>query len=201
MARCFRGKAKFVLRDWCQSAKPTWSHEGVSEYCTEKNPQIEASQLVYFAISVFWRAAARSWRIRFHAMRPIRLGKYLEVLRLFLLGKSGSPSECSLSVQISTTETPVLATHFPVSAHAGNAVEHRFYIPGVEFTLSISKHRNRQERHTCIASGNGHPIFTSGAIDGAIRKRFRIRLKTGKDVEFHAYLLRQATAVLQARST
>jgi hypothetical protein len=134
-------------------------------------------------------------------MRAIRLGKYLEVLRLFLLGKSGSPSECSLSVQISTTETPVLATHFPVSAHAGNAVEHRFYIPGVEFTLSISKHRNPQERHTCIVSGKGHPIFTSDAIDGAIRKRFRIRLKTGKDVEFHAYLLRQATAVLQARST
>jgi hypothetical protein len=106
-------------------------------------------------------------------------------------------THCRTPLSVSTRKRIASIRH----PEAGNAVEHRFYIPGVEFTLSISNHRNPQERHTCIASGNGHPIFTSDAIDGAIRKRFRIRLKTGKDVEFHAYLLRQATAVLQARST
>lgn len=173
MRHCYRGKQKFLLPDMLLKEKPLLSDEGTSVYAGAKVKDLDVAALTYFPVSVFWRAAAREWNMRGYKMPPIELGSYEEELRLFLLGKGEFPKNASLTVWVSTKEVPLLVAHFPMSERTENARIHRFYIPGIQFMLALSKQLDESQRKGCIVHGRDNPIWMSGEVEAVIKKRFR----------------------------
>jgi hypothetical protein len=172
MAHCFRGKNKFLLRARLLSVVPIAEGEGLTAYSGASTDEVDVSALCYFPVSVFWRCAARSWNIRRHTSPPLKLGPYQEPIRRFLLGEEPFPSNCSLMVFVCLADVPFLATHFPMSYRTESCIEHRFYIPGIEFRLCISKQLTEAELRMGITTGANSPIFASHDIRNILRQRF-----------------------------
>lgn len=93
MAHCYRGRGRFLLRDSLLEATPSLTVEDTSVYLTAELPLINSAAVTYFAMSVFWRTAVRSWTVRGDTWEPIKLGPYAESIRLFLLGRDTFPAE------------------------------------------------------------------------------------------------------------
>jgi hypothetical protein len=200
MARCFRGKGKFVLRDLFKGLKPNRSFDGVSQYSPGAVEGIDSSQLIYFASSVFWRAAARPWKVRFHQFEPLKLGPLAQGLRSFLLGKESFPANCSLSVQVDTEIVPILATHFPVGSRTDvGGRDYSFYIPGVEFRLATNTQNDPKRMNTCFVRGEGNSIFISDKLNGTIRGRFLRGMGQVESANRKRRLLQQGTIALRSR--
>jgi hypothetical protein len=70
--------------------------------------------ITYFGMSVFWRAAALSWRLGDRGI-GINLGLYAEPFRAFLLGQSGFPDRTALCVLVGIEDRMIEWAMNPVS--------------------------------------------------------------------------------------
>ena len=173
MKQCYRGRGRFWLRDKLMPENAIMAHEGSSVYSGAAIEGVDVAALTYFPLSVFWRTAARSWKLRGQEMPALRLGLYEDALRLYLLDQSPFPENVALTVWVSTADVPLFATHFPISERTETSIVHRFYIPGIQFMLSLGKQLDDSIRRCCIATGVGNPIFTSDKTEAVPRDRFR----------------------------
>lgn len=81
---CWRGETDFPLNAALKAATPiAGSKPDLMIYFGASIPAIDLERIVYFAASVFWRAAVNDW-----GENPIKLdlGPYEDSLRRFLLG-------------------------------------------------------------------------------------------------------------------
>jgi len=126
---------RFPLRELLLSSKPigvgspTFAVYDVGALLAE-----HAEEYLYFAASIFWRAAARSWG---KGMRQFSLGgKYQEQFRLYLLGESEWPQNARLMIHVSSGELLDIFMD-PVGVRIGAVHRHKFYIPGILFILFV----------------------------------------------------------------
>ncbi len=107
-----RGEA-YVLNQMCnrdrfrllERLKVAVNFEFTPREGTYSGPQvgIDTEKMAYFALSVVWRAAARSWRLPFrNTPYQIEVGAYQERLRRYLLGVDSFPSEVAVIVTACT---------------------------------------------------------------------------------------------------
>lgn len=66
-------------------------------YNAAEIPGIDCQKLIYFAVSVFWRAGAHEWPWQGEYVYS-EFGSYLEPMRLFLLDEESFPAGMALSV-------------------------------------------------------------------------------------------------------
>jgi hypothetical protein len=117
LRHCYRGRGRFRLRSLLQGSKPLYSDSNVEIYSASDVSDVRIEQLVYFATSIFWRAAVVDWWASEQRYESIELGsKYQEELRKFLVGEADLSENFAVTVILSRLERPVLAFNFPHSS-------------------------------------------------------------------------------------
>jgi hypothetical protein len=132
MAQCYRD-GTFLLRDTLRGIAPLSANPRISVYRGIEVPGIE--QLVYFGMSVFWRAAAHEWNVLGKDYQ-ISLGPYEEPIRRYLLGETAFPDKVTLFVRVSDGEEKFLnLAYAPESGNRDGFHVHQLLIPGVLFLM------------------------------------------------------------------
>lgn len=137
LAKRLMPDGSFLLRDTLKAATPsrtTGNGDIVYEAATIKD--IRAEQLLYFAASIFWRAAAARWNLPVGHYEKLALPPALtESLRKYLLAERPLPADLVILLHVSAAAKPVQSAFLPYPVRAG-AQEFHFYIPGMLFTLA-----------------------------------------------------------------
>jgi hypothetical protein len=100
LKHCDRGGGRFRLRQILSLNPPIWDRNGFRLYEGATIGDLNTKALVYFGLSVFWRAAVHNWKTPDGEV-GVELGPYEEPLRLFLLGEQPFPSNMVITVRIS----------------------------------------------------------------------------------------------------
>ena len=136
LANCYRPDGTFLLRQALLSSQPAASGSGTTVYKAAEIPRIDCHKLIYFAVSVFWRAGAHEWPWQGGYVHS-GFGSYLEPMRLFLLEEQSFPAGMALSVWVSSLDQFLEITELPTAAKAGGYHIHRFKIAGLAFVLFV----------------------------------------------------------------
>lgn len=100
LRNCYRGKGRFRLRTEVRSRKPLESELGIEAYSTSEE---ELAHLVYFCLSVVWRASLCDWPHRGRNYESIDLGPYQEEIRKFLNDEGEIPTGVALTIILFST--------------------------------------------------------------------------------------------------
>jgi hypothetical protein len=146
MANCYRDEQTFRIREILQSAVPLSDNKEIRIYSGASITELRMDDLVYFAISVFWRAAVHTWRVDGRGY-GISLGPYEEPLRRFLRGETAFPDKFVLAVRVSSRPELLKTAHAPNTGNGRGFHFHRFVIPGLVFVL-LSGGRIPTEHYT-----------------------------------------------------
>jgi hypothetical protein len=174
LENCWQGPSEFRLRNTLQSAASVEPEPGYHVFGGTKIAGVKTPKLVYFAVSVFWRAAARWWRIDKGPLRRLMLGQYEEHLRLFLLGQGGRlPAGVALLIGVSAAreERYNRVAEYPTpSPRSSGFHTYRFSIPGLTFLLFVGGQLPRVAESYC-ASRTG-TLFMSAHADAVKLQHF-----------------------------
>lgn len=138
--QCARPDGSFKLRDSLKRIAPFRQEKEFSVVRIDGSLDQAADALVYFAASIFWRAAARQWTSGSGPVGRISLGnKYQEQFRLYLLGATGFPPNARVFAFVpeETTADPMVV--FPCTTRIDGVHRHRFRVPGIEFILFLGR--------------------------------------------------------------
>jgi hypothetical protein len=165
LAHCYRGAGKFALRDLVLKAKLLDDGAAARIYSSKSNPDIDVASLAFFAASVFWRGAARTWRFQGHELERIALGRYQESFRRYLLGLEPLPNSAAMLVWVSHCDKPSRAVTMPQTHRVDDCHVHSFDIPGIRFDLFVGREVPSFVRLLCVVNGPERPILLSEAPD------------------------------------
>ena len=144
---------------------------------------------IYFAASIFWRAAARRWKMGTELLRRLSLGgNYQEQFRLYLLGQTPFPPHGRIHLHVAS-EAPLelLELAFPSSFRVAGVHRHKFYILGLIFVLFLGQEAPKRHdsgalngtqphilirpwREDSLIQASGEMAMTSTPV-GALRRR------------------------------
>jgi hypothetical protein len=142
LKQCNRQDGTFRLGETLQApSRPVWEQGKYKLYDVAALLGNNTEQYLYFGASVFWRAAARSWR----GVNRINLGDYQEEFRLYLLGDAKFPVYGRLIVHVSIEDDFTDVILPPSTGRSKLGRLHRFYIPGIVFTLCLGREVLRNE--------------------------------------------------------
>src|ERR1017187_6939585 len=136
MANCYRGPNSFRIRDILQNANPLSTNRDIQVYETASIPDFNSDALIYFAMSVIWRAAVHEWSVNGEPYQ-IELGPYEERVRAFLLGRSLFPDRVALITRVSSHPTMLEIAYLPQHANKNGYQLFKFGIPGVVFMALV----------------------------------------------------------------
>jgi len=124
---------------------------------------IDVDKLVYFALSIFWRASVHQWRDpdTDRIIETISLGEYAEPVRQFLANGAPWPSDVVVLVSVWPYANPPLVVHTPVGAQREGFKTFMFGIPGLTFTLAAGAGIPENLRRICSFSSPERLIFAS----------------------------------------
>lgn len=150
LSHCARPDGAFPLREALERTTPTFEDEELSAYNAQRVLGTSVGDYLYFATSVFWRAAARSWAFGRHRIEKLELGgKYTEQFRLYLCGQASFPANARLFLHVSSESKLEMSSIFPCSIPLEGARRHKFYIPGMLFMLFLG--RDVPTKHDALA--------------------------------------------------
>lgn len=97
----------FELREILRNATPIENgcDERLVPYAGREIPGIDMEKLIYFGLSLFWRASVHEWKF-LDSVINMPLGDYEEVLRRFLLGGAGLGKDVLLSIFVCPRDEP-----------------------------------------------------------------------------------------------
>jgi hypothetical protein len=148
---------------------PIYEKDGTRLIAANRVPEVHVPKLVYFAASVFWRAAVHNWQSP-TGEAHIELGKsYEEQFRQYLLGDADFPAHAVMLVTVSTSQNPLPIVGGPHSGiEPGRYHVHKLVIPGVTFRLIVGKVMPAVMRSACIFRSPQNLIYFSDRWDEMI---------------------------------
>lgn len=96
-------------------------------YGASRIPEIDFPKLTHFAMGVFWKASAHSWRGG-ETTPLIELGKYGELLRVFLSGEAPFPEKMALVVGVIPPAVKTINFCYPYRGSACGYHNYLFHI-------------------------------------------------------------------------
>ena len=163
---CRRGS--FPLRTMLSAAAPRQTEEGAKLYYAADVAAIDVTSIVFFAMSVFWRAAVHDWKIDLSG-KPIPLGPFEKAIRLYLMGEAGFPNDCALWVSL-PEGTSFMAFISPYCKKLPECHVFKFVIPGILFNLFLGKRVPLETRAFCFVRGTGNPILVTPVFDYWVKR-------------------------------
>lgn len=137
LARRLMPDGSFELRDLLRQATPAGVREGASFFALNAVPAVEQEQLLYFAASIFWRAAVTDWETPVgHYTKLAIQPQVVEGLRKYLLGSGPFPADLSILIILSAADSPRQVTTLPnITNGTSEYQQFDWYMPGIGFTL------------------------------------------------------------------
>jgi len=158
----------FPLFDLLRTISPDVTDGDVSGYAASRVPEVDSPKLAHFAAGIFWKASVHSWRGG-EATPLIELGKYGELLRVFLRGEAQFPEKMALVVGVVPPPVKTINFCYPYRGSASGHHNYLFHIPGIEFALLVGNTVPAEQRASCFAAHPLHPIIVSTGISDAIK--------------------------------
>jgi len=132
-------KSGFALRESLNKLEPIASKRHVTAYNANEIEHLDS--LLYFAISIFWRAHMWDWKGN-HSYGRALGAKYSEMFRSFLL-KKGDITDTYLIVSVNSNDRYDSLMSLPTTRKEFGGVLHTFHVPGLRFELLIGKSIHR----------------------------------------------------------
>ena len=140
MSQCATSEGAFPLRESLERTTPTFEDSELRAYDASRVLGTSVGDYLYFAASVFWRAAVHSWTFGKHRIEKLELGsRYVEEFRLYLCGQASFPANARLFLHVSSEPKLEMSSIFPCSVRLEGIRRHKFYIPGMLFMLFLGK--------------------------------------------------------------
>lgn len=161
LGHCWRDEQTFRLRDRLLQTKPVVGSDADTKlFLMDSVPGVDADKIIYFAASVFWRGAARSWTVGDREYPQLRFGSYEERFRQFLLGKAPFPADAPMLIFVggSMSEIENNISAFPRLIATNGAAIYRFRIPGLTFILSLGSYMD-ELMHSSSVHVRNRPIY------------------------------------------
>lgn len=166
LSHCSQPNRSFPIREALLASQPVYRDAALVLYEARNIRSIDTEKLVYFGLSVHWRAAVHKWRdVDGHALPGIDLGPYEERLRLFLLNQSRFPTGMALMIRVSGLTNLVGMLTKPESGNKSGYHTHVFFIPGIEFTLLVGSRIPDEELSISTSPAEGRFIAASPKRD------------------------------------
>jgi hypothetical protein len=160
----------FLLRDLLRQTTPTGTRDGAVFFTLDGIASIEPEKLLYFAASIFWRAAVTDWETPLGHYSKIAIEpSTVEGLRRYLLGTEPFPAVASIVAIISAADDPADVTTLPGVAPEGTGYQQFDWImPGIGFTFLIGE-KVPQAMRAISLSRSPYCIAVSPTLDDRIR--------------------------------
>jgi len=158
----------FPLFDLLQTVAPDVTDGDVRGYAASRVPKIDCRKLTHFAAGIFWKASVHSWR-GCETTPLIELGKYGELLRMFLRSEAQFPEKMALLVGVIPPPVRTINFCYPYRGSASGHHNYLFHVPGIEFALLVGNTLPAEQKSNCFASHPLHPVIVSSGISGAIK--------------------------------
>jgi hypothetical protein len=139
LKNAYRGKTKFPLRDSISQGTRLISLQNADLINAKVLPTVNLEKLIYFGVSVFWKACARKWWALDHAAQ-LEFGPYEKRFRQFLLAEQPFPDSAALIINVSADPEPHIGVIYPYGgSRAQGARQYKFAIPGMAFWLHLGQ--------------------------------------------------------------
>lgn len=137
---CYDNEETFPLRDALDGQEPSGRWDGGAFYRgSDVDGVVDVPSLAHFALGVYWRGAAASWRHPYHRFHQALGRKYSEDFRRYLLGEAPFPQKTLLNlyVDFDRPSHTGLAPPEPHRIKSPNLKgwQHTFMVPGIKFEL------------------------------------------------------------------
>lgn len=177
LSQCARPTGEFRVRELLERAVPLGELPKVRMYDADSLLGTHASDYLYFAASVFWRASARAWRENGPRERFSLGSQYDEQFRLYLLDRADFPQNGRLFVHVwSDTISGDAAIGFTTIAPCTSKVDgerrHKFCIPGITFILFLGGRVPERHDSGALNSSGGRFIWVSPFADDSLFRGF-----------------------------
>jgi hypothetical protein len=178
----------FPLQETLRKATPIRAIKGLTTFAGSAIPEIDIDKLEYFALSIFWRAAAHNWKPAFgETYKRLELGPYREELRKYLLGGE-YPKHLVTTISVYEEEEFTRAMYPPASgnSHPYKGRSYSFLIPGIDFNMLVGKRMETGMKELSSHLGPERRIFMTPLInDGVNRLRIDMSDKQQKYVQIN----------------
>jgi hypothetical protein len=178
---------KFPLLDIIEKLPPDLTDTEGRGYAASRNPEVKVDKLIHFAMGVFWKASVHSWRGD-RKEPQIELGPYRDDVRVFLRGETPFPKHMGLVMGVLPREKALISFSQPYPGSAEGRQNFVFYIPGIQFVLSVGKRLPVEMPNICFASNPAHPILVADFSEGVSRIFRRVASKAHKSKKLLAYM-------------
>lgn len=168
LKHCCRSRSgtPFRLREILTASDSVAGDEGTKLCLAAENPRIDSEKILYFAASVFWRAAVHQYRLKNFSVHQPNLGPYLDELRLYLAGESSFPQKATVVVWVTNLAKPLPMLMPPKSISTNH---HIFHLPGIGFELYLGG-RIRRSATRISFTLDERPMFFSAAFENKVRE-------------------------------
>lgn len=169
----------FKLQEAISATNPIQANDTFAVYSAAAVPTINMDALVYFALSIFWRGSAHTWRNTSGRMEGIELGPFEESIRRFLLGGK-FPENVVVLVSVWPTRDVFPAAYTPRRGRAPGCHCFNFVVPGLEFKLLTGKLIPAELRFMCSHASAEKFIFSATSIVSDTIEAFRKLMLTSR---------------------
>lgn len=168
-ANCWDSPTEFPLRATLLAFGPSaLSSEDLTIFESVGVPGVDRDKLVYFGMSVFWRAAVHKWSMPAGDPVPINLGPYEDPIRRYLLGNADFPGRAVVLVSVSHSMEEMKNKSFTppwLFKREGGHHQFKMIVPGVTYQLFLGKVMPTALREMCTARSRNGLIFMSPKTD------------------------------------
>lgn len=141
---------------------------------------VAGDHYLYFAASVFWRAAVASWNVNGRRIPSLSLGAgYQEQFRKYLLDGAPFPALARMFVH-AWTDAVDSTSIAPTSSRVGGVYRHKFCIPGVGFTLFVGRSVPSRQNAGALNSTEGQFMWTSSSRSEPLLKGFAKQIRSAR---------------------
>jgi len=81
------------------------------------------------------------------------------------MGQEVFPKDASLWLMVREGKEIGRLTYAPIGARQGNFHTYKFPMPGLAFSLTVSKNIPANHREICLVHGPGNPVFVTSLIE------------------------------------
>lgn len=175
----YEKSGNFKLQEILNKLSPDDKIDNTLIYSGNKIPVIKIDHFVHFAVGIFWKASAGKWNFLRKQRKNNQLGnKYEEQLGKFLKGDSLFPNNMALTMIVSNEDEPFPIVIFPEHEKWNGYFMHRFYIPGIEFTLWVGNLIPKKIKEISISNTSGGAIFFDHSDNSPFIGHYKKRFKT-----------------------